>query len=252
MSFSDILQEAKLELYEAFAKYSNYWWKEEDLQSYLYHALMKRIDEEKAVRRVHREYPMLYNEEEQEKQTISARRFGKLDLAILKQQRKEVSIYEEKIEHVIEMKFPKRIQNDGTILTTRNKKRKTFAKSFYKDYCKLWQSSEKVENMMDNITRHILFFEKFNKIKDSPLKENPVIGKGPKRPYQDIRNCLERWEDDAEEKLSDKKWDWIEFDEEKFDKTQFSYSEVYREEQESSPVLLHNWNGKPEINSLPR
>ncbi len=221
---SKIIRKCKLELYKAFGDVDNYryWWKEEDLQSYLYHLLLMRLPD--AIKIVHREYPLL------EKLTSPwGEPIGKVDLAILEPVSDEFNVATWKIRHAIELKFPLRRQGNGTVRC--DDTRDGFARGYYKDYKKLLDAKKKAKNVSENFQVHILFFEKFADEKKSLIKSPPDSGD----PCKEFRKYVKKW---VEERGK-------EFDLKEFDRIEFSYMEVYPNGEHSD--LFNNWPEKKEV-----
>ncbi|MCG2826840.1 MAG: hypothetical protein L6265_09640 [Thermoplasmatales archaeon] len=93
---NQIVDKAKTDLFEYFSMYPNVVWKEEDLQSYLYHCLL--VIEPKLKKRLHREYPVI-------KQFKPRDWAGMLDLAITEEYDKKFCVEDVKIDCAIELKF---------------------------------------------------------------------------------------------------------------------------------------------------
>jgi len=90
------MDKAKTDLFEYFSICPNVVWKEEDLQSYLYHRLL--FIEPGLKKRLHREYPVI-------KQYNPRDWAGMLDLAITEESNKDFCVKDVNIDCAIELKF---------------------------------------------------------------------------------------------------------------------------------------------------
>lgn len=96
MDISKIIEAAKIELFEYFSIQPNVIWKEEDLQSFLYHRIL--VHEPNLKKRLHREFPVIVSH--------SPRNWaGMLDLAITEESSNNFSLRDVKIDCAIELKF---------------------------------------------------------------------------------------------------------------------------------------------------
>jgi len=99
---SQIIEAGRIELFKYFSNRPNVVWKEEDLQSYLYHQILvqeqKLVHEEELMKRLHREFPVIVS--------YAPRKWaGMLDLAITDESPKNFSLKDVKIDYAIELKF---------------------------------------------------------------------------------------------------------------------------------------------------
>ena len=94
---SQNIEVAKTELFKYFSMRPNVVWKEEDLQSHLYHQLL--VCEPKLKKRLHREFPVIISSK--------PRKWGMLDLAITDESSKHFCLEDVKIDYAIELKFPR-------------------------------------------------------------------------------------------------------------------------------------------------
>jgi hypothetical protein len=203
---SKIVRACKLELYELFVKNFRYWWKEEDLQSYLYHLLLTKlpsaIEPLETLKRVHREYPLIVSE----KSRIWS---GVVDIAILEPFKNEFKFFDSScaIRDAIELKF---LRDYRTGFSSGSDAE--FKKAFERDHKKLMR--EDIINFSGNSQKHLLFFRKIRKIDKSKI---PI-------PFDSVKKMLENGKEINIEGV------------------QFSYIEVYKDGIPSP--LLNNWDEK--------
>ncbi|MEA2032646.1 MAG: hypothetical protein U9N41_03565 [Euryarchaeota archaeon] len=96
MEIEQILEECRNDLLNFFCNSPPMIWKEEDLQSYLYHLLLIR---DKDLRfRVHREYPIIFS-------WMPRNWAGYLDIAIVNDTKNGFRLQDARITHAIELKF---------------------------------------------------------------------------------------------------------------------------------------------------
>ena len=95
-NISQIIEVAKTELFKYFSMRPNVVWKEEDLQSHLYHQIL--VCEPELKKRLHREFPVII--------PSKPRKWaGMLDLAITDESSKHFCLEDVKIGYAIELKF---------------------------------------------------------------------------------------------------------------------------------------------------
>ncbi|MBA7612836.1 hypothetical protein ES703_20077 [subsurface metagenome] len=188
-------------------KNARYWWKEEDLQSYLYHLLLKRLPD--AIEIIHREYPLIIREKPRRKWA------GVVDVAILEPLESDFNFFgpSHMIRDAIELKF---LRNYRTGFSSGSYKE--FINGFKRDRKKLMK--EGIKNFRRNSHKHLLFFRKIDKSKISSS-------------FDSVRNFMKKEEEKNIKGL------------------QFSYIEVYMDEDEQPPTLLHNWDGRVVEEALP-
>jgi len=92
----NIIERAKNDLFEYFSIAPNVVWKEEDLQSYLYHRLL--VIEPKLKERLHREIPVIISSSPRDWA-------GMLDLAITEKSNNNFCVEDVRIDCAIELKF---------------------------------------------------------------------------------------------------------------------------------------------------
>ncbi|MCK4444156.1 MAG: hypothetical protein KAW09_06410 [Thermoplasmata archaeon] len=98
MNVEKIVDKAKGDLFEFFSIHPSVVWKEESLQSYLYHRLL--VHEPRLKRRLHREFPIA--------NSLKKRDWaGMVDLAITEESSQNFRMTDVKIDCAIEMKFPR-------------------------------------------------------------------------------------------------------------------------------------------------
>ncbi|MCK4456297.1 MAG: hypothetical protein KAW39_01000 [Thermoplasmata archaeon] len=90
------INKAKTDLFEYFSMSPSVVWKEEDLQSYLYHRLL--IYEPRLKKRLHREFPVVRSFKNRDWA-------GMLDLAITEESNSNFRVLDVKVEYAIELKF---------------------------------------------------------------------------------------------------------------------------------------------------
>jgi len=145
----EIIKKCKEEIYRVFFKNFAFWWKEEDIQSYFYSVLLEKLPN--AVKTVHREYPWVINNKPRKWS-------GLIDIVIL-ESCNEMDIFQCKIRHAIEIKYPRRYP---TLYCPEYKE--SFKKACLKDIDKLNEKNEKEAiNASKNVRKHILFFRKVKK-----------------------------------------------------------------------------------------
>lgn len=91
-----VISKAKRDLFEYFSMSPSVVWKEEDLQSYLYHRLL--IHEPRLKKRLHREFPVIRSFENRDWA-------GMLDLAITEESSSNFRVSDVRVECAIELKF---------------------------------------------------------------------------------------------------------------------------------------------------
>lgn len=211
------IEDCKTEMYEIFKKHHTYYfWKEEDIQSYLYSLILQsgkfiHRSKDKEILLTHREYTTkLQYDPKKNFQIIKKngnRSRGEIDIVVLdpKNNWKEYSA-EYKIHSAIELKF----QRD--FVTGRTKTSKSnFLKNFYPDYRKVTD----IENGIE--FGHLMYFVKSNRRK--PLFNN--IDDVKKLIKDNVKNlALER--------------------EVNLDKVKFTYMEISAKMTE--PIFLKNYD----------
>lgn len=252
---NNVVESAIKKLYEDFVneKCRDWWWKEEDLHAQLYHHLIKSglLSPE----RVFREYRLIT--ENAGGEGWKDRSIGDVDLVILESDENEFSLENCKISHAIEIKFARELKDNGKVFT--DSTQREFAKSFFRDYGKLWRAEKDAKNVIENFEKHLLFFEKFSSSKSKSgsrlfEREPKELFKNPSNDLDKIRKSLEDEEKGKERKsifdLSEaKKWRWYSGDKsnwqglENFDRIQFSYIETAPKENISD--VLINQSGEP-------
>jgi hypothetical protein len=155
------VKQAKEELYRVFADKPNfrYWWKEEDLQSYLYCLLVKKI----GTKLVHREYPLV-------KRFKPRNWVAMIDLVVLKPFRGRFDYHKCKIRHAIQLKFP-RVYSTGFSSGKVNE----LKSNYERDQEKLLS---KAENVIKGFHKHLLFFRRLKDrrhVKESQEKRDELL-----------------------------------------------------------------------------
>ena len=91
-----IVSKAKTDLFEYFSMSPSVVWKEEDLQSYLYHRLL--VHEPELKKKLHREFPVVRSFRNRDWT-------GMLDLAITEECNHDFRVSDVKVDYAIELKF---------------------------------------------------------------------------------------------------------------------------------------------------
>jgi hypothetical protein len=220
------IEDCKTEMYDIFKKHHTYYfWKEEDIQSYLYSLMLQsgkfvhRLSEDKTTLLIHREYTTKSQYDTSNNYRIFKKKGnssrGEIDIVVWNPSNewKEYNA-EYKIHSAIELKF----QRD--FVTGRTKTSKSnFLEYFYPDYRKVTD----IENGIE--FGHMMYFVKSNRRK--PLFNN--IGDVKKVIKDNVRNLpLER--------------------EVNLDKVKFTYMEISAKMRE--PIFLKNYdNNKKDDNT---
>lgn len=132
-----VINKARTDLFEHFSIWPSAVWKEEDLQSYLYHRLL--VLEPRLKKRLHREFPVVRS---------SRNRYwaGMIDLAITEESGDNFRVSDVKVEYAIELKF---MRHWKTGLSPKSLAR--FEKECRKDVGKL---NTKAENFKDDTRKY--------------------------------------------------------------------------------------------------
>jgi len=142
-NLDDKIKKCKQKLYETFANNICDWWKEEDLQSYLYLLLVGEL----GTKLVHREY-RLKGVEPDKRKWIAV-----IDLVVLQPFDGEFSYSGREIRHAIQLKFPRKYDTGFSSGTANELERN------YEIDRKLF--SEEAKNVIASFKKHILFFRRF-------------------------------------------------------------------------------------------
>lgn len=244
------IEKAAKNLYKDFVseEYRDWWWKEEDLHAHLYHQLIQ--EKGLSPERVFREYRLITEKTGDE--SWQKRSIGDVDLVILEPTESEFSLENCKVSHAIEIKFARDLKDNGKVFTDSTQRR--FAKSFFRDYGKLWFTENEPANVVKNFEKYILVFEKFSSSKSGKSRlfsrEPEDLFENPLEDYKKIEDRIKKEKDIEDlEKITDWPWlddknNWQEFKKEKFRKMKFSYVEV-GSNGNNSPVLI-KWSERPE------